>query len=379
MSNAISYLAQLVGMPTLTVEVAANELALDFLEQFFAERGMHCQRWQFEGCGALSASTRKDNHKTATVCLSAHNDIVSGSKELFTMREQGGKLYGRGVFDMKFATAGYMQLVDELHQEGTLRDYDFNILITTDEELTKGYGKSGVSGLLRSGFRPRVAILPDSTAPGWAIEKVAKGWWRFDLIAKGISVHSARPWEGDSASMKLVEALHELKEHFKDHGPLTDSLNFGAINGEGVYNQVPDSISAKVEIRLASDQSWPKNKAFVDGLCQRHDLAYNTFSLVEPMKPILDDPLVDTYRDVVERVVGKRPEGHISLGGSDAPYFTEAGIPCIVSCPLGGKHHSEDEWLDKESFLQFVPILRAYLAEVADTPAVSVDKRTAKV
>lgn len=78
-----------------------------------------------------------------------------------------------------------------------------------------------------------------------------------------------------------------------------------------------------------------------------------------------DGPLVEAYRDSVQKIIGKRPEDSISLGGSDACYFTNVGIPCIISCPLGGGHHSDNEWLDQASFEQFVPILREFLNRTA--------------
>ncbi|HSW65738.1 MAG TPA: M20 family metallopeptidase [Bacillota bacterium] len=380
-NNLIDLLATLVSMPTITSDIQANEQALDYIEGYLKKRGMHTKRYQIEGHGALMASTRANNHFRHTVLLSTHNDVASGSEELFTIREANGILYGRGVYDMKSATAGYMQVVDDLYRAGTLDHYDFAIQVTTDEEFTPGYDRSGVANLIRKGYQASIVILPDSTAPGWDIEKIAKGWWRFDLIATGTSVHSGRPWEGDSASIKLIHALHELKELFKNHGPLTDSLNIGSIHGTdtAAYNKVPDKMVAMVEIRLSDDQSSARNEQLIKALCKRHGLAYKTFSLVQPVHPILDSPLVHAFKETVERVTGKSPKGHISLGGSDAPYFTNAGIPCVLSCPLGGKHHSEKEWVDKASLLQLVPILHDYLEHNAKMPAVSVDKHAAVV
>ncbi|HSW98906.1 MAG TPA: M20/M25/M40 family metallo-hydrolase [Candidatus Saccharimonadales bacterium] len=368
MSTVTDLLATLVAMPTITADIPANELALDFIEQYLAARGMHCRRHTYKGRTSLTASTRKENHKNPTVLLAAHNDVVPGDESQFTLHEADGKLYGRGVYDMKFATASYLQLVDDLAQAGTLAQYDFGLMVTADEEANMD---SSVEYLVGAGFRAGVVLLPDSTAPGWEMEKIAKGWWRFDLLATGKSVHGSRPWEGESASIKLIHALHELKEHFKDHGPPTDSLNIGSIHGDGVYNRVPDRMAAKVEIRLADETSSAKNKQLIDKLCAKHNVQYETFSLIEPVRPIVNVPLVDTFKDVVEQTTGKRPEGFVSLGGSDAPYFTKAGVPCILSCPMGGGHHSGEEWVSKASFLQFVPMLHTFLEQTAKHPTSS--------
>lgn len=357
-------LAKLVAIPTITDDIVANDMALDFIEHYLAERGMRTERFQLNGHGALVAASRPNNAKTPIVTLAAHTDVVGGSAQVFTLQKREGKLFGRGVYDMKGAIAAYLQTVDDLHRAGALAEYDFTIMITCDEEVNKP-GESSVGRLIAAGYRPQVAILPDSTAPGWQIEKIAKGWWRFDVIANGKSVHGSRPWEGESASFKLIQALHELKEHFKDQGPLTDSLNIGGIHGDGLYNQVPNRMLAKVEIRLVDDDSYDKNRALVEAICEKYDVIYSTFILIKPLRPILDHPLVEAYLDTVEGVVGTRPRPYISLGGSDGPYFTAAGIPCIISCPEGGKHHSDEEWVDRDSLAQFLPILRKYLNTVA--------------
>jgi succinyl-diaminopimelate desuccinylase len=376
----LEHLKTLVSMPTITADIAANDMALEYVGQYLHARGMQVQYHRFEGRSALTASTRKSNHKKQAVCLSAHIDVVTGDESVFSLREEDGKLLGRGVFDMKFAIAGYMQLVDELAEAGTLKDYDFSIMLTADEEETPGYGRSGVANLIREGFRPQVCVLPDSTAPGWNIEKIAKGWWRFDLIATGKSVHSARPWEGESASLKLIHALHELKGRYAEQTAETDTLNIGSIHGEGegIYNQVPGYMSAKIEIRLTEENSWPKSRDLIEDLCERHGLQHETFSLVMPVRALLDNDMVRAYMAAVKEVTGKRPKGMISLGGSDAPYFTAAGIPCILSCPEGGNHHSDQEWINKASFEQFMPILYGFLERTAHTKptkGASVDKK----
>jgi len=76
------------------------------------------------------------------------------------------------------------------------------IAIVSDEETSD----DGTRCLVEAGLRPKVALLPDSTAPGWDIEKLAKGFWRVDLIAQGRTAHGGRPWEGESAGKPLLLA-----------------------------------------------------------------------------------------------------------------------------------------------------------------------------
>jgi succinyl-diaminopimelate desuccinylase len=263
------------------------------------------------------------------------------------------------VYDMKFAIAGYLQVIDELRDR--LDDYDFGVLITSDEEI----GSSSALNLVQAGLRPQVCIMPDSTAPGWDIETVAKGFWRFDLIARGRTAHGARPWEGESASLKLIHALHDLKTHFEGHHAGTDSLNIGKIHGGLGYNIVPAEMIAAVEIRYMNKQSLSEKRALIDEICKTHDVTFEERVLCSSVLTDLNRPLVKAYCESVEVITGKYPRSFISCAGSDAPPFYDAGVTCILSCCMGGGHHSDEEWISRESFLQFAPILRDYLDRTA--------------
>ena len=362
-TEAEKQLAKLVSMPTISDDITANDMALDYIEGYITERGMHCQRHRYDGHGSLTASTRLTNAKTPTVLLAAHVDVMGGSEQMFTLRTVGDKLIGRGVYDMKFAIAGYLQLVNEL--KGRLHDYDFGIMITTDEEYGGRDNINSTPHLLKAGYRPKVCVVPDSTAPGWNIEKIAKGAWRFDLIAKGRTAHGSRPWEGESASFKLIHALHELKAMFANHGPATDTLNIGVIHGGETYNQIPSLMTASLEIRLVDETSYDRNVALIQALCKKHDIGYKDRIATLPLNTDLSDPVVYSFMQSIEAVTGNIPDGVISYGLSDAKYFSKAAVPCILSCPEGGGHHSENEWISRKSFLQFVPILKDYLGKTA--------------
>jgi succinyl-diaminopimelate desuccinylase len=358
-SEAYRQLAALVAMPTISDDITANDAALDYIENYLTVRGMFCKRDRFNGHGTLLASTLQTNLYTPTVLLTAHVDTVGGSKEQLTLIKKGDKLIGRGVYDMKFSIAGYLQLVDEL--QDNLTHYDFGILITTDEEI----GSRSTLELVASGLRPKICIMPDSTAPDWNIETVAKGFWRFDLTAQGKTAHGARPWEGDSASFKLIHALHDLKMSFEGHNENSDSLNIGKINGGHGYNVVPAEITAAVEIRYMNNQSLKLQQKMIEELCVKYDLRFTQNILCSSVLTDLDHPLVKKYLESVEAITGKRPVGFVSCAASDAPPYYDAGITCILSCCLGGGHHSDNEWISLTSFMQFVPILHTFLEKTA--------------
>jgi succinyl-diaminopimelate desuccinylase len=360
-TEAERQLAKLVSMPTITEDTHANELALDYIEQYLAGHGLHTKRFNLEGYGALVATVRPDA-KRPKVFLYSHVDVVAGEAELFTLREQGDRLMGRGTYDMKFAIAAYMQLVHDLKY--SLDDYDFGIMITTDEEYGGRDGISGALRLLEKGYGSSVCIVPDG-GTDWNLESLAKGKWRFDLVADGRTAHGARPWEGESASFKLIQALHALKGRFKNHGPLTDTLNIGLIRGGESFNQIPSSMCAWVEIRLTDKDSVAKNQALLDDICKAYGVRVKTRVIDPPLIHDLSLPLIESFADSVEDIRGTRPNDCLSYGTSDAVNFMAYNIPCIVTRPTGGNLHGPDEWVDRVSFNQLVPVLKDYLDKEA--------------
>jgi succinyl-diaminopimelate desuccinylase len=376
MKTEVDYLSKLVEFKTVTSDTAESRRLIDYLEGFFSKYGMNTHKYAFKGYPALVAWTKAADALNPKVMLAAHADVADGPEELFSIRHEHGRIFGRGVYDMKFAIASYMKLVEELADR--VNSFDFAIMITTDEELGSKDGINSTKDLVAMGYRPKVCILPDSTAPGWDIEKLAKGYWRFDLEAFGKTAHGAKPWEGDSATFKLVPALAELEKFFDGHGPHTDTLNIASIHGGEAYNQIPADVSARIEVRFLSEETVESKRKLVEQLTKKYDLSYRERVFSAPAVTDLKNPLVEEYSASVQAVTRHIPAGTISYAGTDAEYFDEVGIPCIVSCPLGGKHHSDDEWLDEKTFQEFVPILKEYLDRVAALdpahPAVANDR-----
>jgi succinyl-diaminopimelate desuccinylase len=359
-------LADLVAMRTISDDIAANEQALDYIQSYLEERGMIGKRYVINGHGAYVASTRTDNLMNPKILLAAHVDVVPGSDAVFTLKHENGKVLGRGVYDMKSAAAAYLQVVDDI--QDSLTDYDFGIMITTDEELGGKEGVNGTLGLIDAGHRAEICVLPDG-GRNWQIERLAKGAWRFYLKAGGKSAHGSRPWQGDSAAYKLVDALYAIKQLFIGEGPETDTLNIGVIHGGTADNQIPDYMEAEIVIRILSEENLTEKRAAVAKICEQYGVYTEDRLVKHPFVTDTDLPLIQTFMQCVEQVTGNPSLPCISYAASDAPHFQTVGIPCIVTYPLGGMHHSEEEWIDESVLADFPNIIHAYLDKTAKQPA----------
>ena len=84
--------------------------------------------------------------------------------------------------------------------------------------------------------------------------------------------------EGESASLKLLHALHDLKTHFDGQNPTSDSLNIGKIHGGDAYNVVPSEMTAGLDIRYLNFQNLEEKRALLDKLCKKHDITQKDIS-----------------------------------------------------------------------------------------------------
>ena len=355
--SLIELLADLVAIKTVSGDELSAAECLDYLESYLAGRGMHLRQHISKGFPSLVATSRST--KSPKVLLQVHMDVVPCSGPLFTLREKAGNLIGRGVYDMKFAAAVFLKLVDDLQDE--LSDYDFGLMFTFDEEVG---GQNGVRALLATGYRAKVCILPDA-GDNWRIETTHKGVWIVRLSVKGLAAHGSRPWDGDNAIHRLVDALHDISQLFKDQHAETDTLSVNQITGGRAVNQVADAAEAVLDVRFVSNELYEELSQKIEAIAAAYKISTKTVALVRCVKTDLNNPYVKSFLRIAERVHGK-PMGTIrSLGASDAHYFDEVDIPVILLRPDGGSPHSDNEWIDKAGLEEYYEVIKAYVQKEA--------------
>jgi len=356
---------KLVAFPTISDDLAANHASLEFIADYLQQRGMYVQRFDptDDAHETLIASTRPDNAKTPTILLAAHGDVITANESMFHLRKEDGKYFGRGVFDMKFAIAAYLKIVDEL--KDTLSQYDFAIMITSDEELGGRDGVNSVRKFVKDGYLPKVVVLPDG-GEEWQLETASNGYMHLAFEARGKTGHGSRPWLGDNAVERLIDALYDIRVLFKDHGPETDTINAATIRTSDVpANQIPDYASADISIRLRHPGRLLHWRQTIGDICEKHRV-----TIVERAgwDATYNDPenlYVHRFADVIEDVTGVKNIGFHSYAGSDARFFAEAGVPYANTYPTGGGHHSDHEWLAVGSLARFKEVVLRYVQEVS--------------
>lgn len=354
-------LSHLIQMPTVTGENATNRAALDWVEEQLRDLPLNIQRYERAGFPSLVATTTGTaNPKNPKLWLVGHIDVVPGPTKTFTPRLADGRIYGRGVHDMKFAVACYIALLQGFG--ASLKQYDLGLMLTSDEEFG---GFNGVKWLLNDqDYRGSAAIIPDSGG-SWQMEIGSKGimWW--DLTASGQTAHASRPWEGTNAIDEIYHFVDQIKAHFPSE-PCGDdthnhpTVNLATISGGAATNQVPASAKASIDIRLTTDVSLAEAASWFEAATSAYPSITATAREAEPPYLVKNNGPVHAFRDIVREVTGHDVTTATSHGSSDARHFAVHNISTINVVPTGSGFHVPDEWVDIIDLARFYEILRRF-------------------
>lgn len=355
-------LRKLVAMPTVSRDLPANNKALEYIKHYLAARGMYVEQIEINGFRSIVATTTPGNRRPA-VLLNAHIDVVPAPDKMFTLTLKDDTFYGRGVMDMKHAIAAYMAVVDSL--KGNLTAYDFGIMITSDEEIGSNYG---AKPLVEMGYRPKVVIIPDG-GNNWELETFAKGvkWIRLD--AAGKVAHASRPWEGDSAIRRLLDAIQEIEDLFpKNPSPKDTLFSIGTLQGGQAANQIPAEASAMLDIRTGNVADHKRLTPLIKKICKKYNVSADFQADEPPLESDPEHPLIKPFVDIVTTVTGKQHGTSYDFAVTDGRIFSTVGIPTIVMNPECGNIHREDEWLSRKGFSQFCQVIEQYVRTMANVP-----------
>ena len=350
----------LVGFRSVSGDAAQLKAIVQFVDDYLSQRGMFVERFESQGFPSLVATTQPGDRSPAVLFV-IHLDVVPGEDRHFAVRQQGDKLLGRGVFDMKFAAAAALWLADQLRDR--LADYDFGIMFTTDEEVG---GRNGVKYLVETqGYRADVCIVPDG-GPDWQLEEFEKGVQWIKLEATGVSAHAARPWEGEHAIHKLLHALADIRHLFpaQDDKKAT-TLSVGTIHGGQTANQIAEHAEAMLDIRTASQADHTRAFPAIQAVCQKHDVQAVQLVNDAPCINSPDNPYIARFRDIMTRVTGRATGPFYSYAVTDGRFFTPLHIPCVIVQPPGGENHADGEWISAKGVQQFYDIVREYIEATA--------------
>jgi acetylornithine deacetylase len=292
-----------------------------------------------------------------SLLLNAHMDTVgtAAMEDPLDGRIAGGRLYGRGAYDMKAGLAAIMHAgahARELHLAG-----DVIVTAVCDEEVAS-VGTAAVADSVRAD----AAIVSEPTELRVAIAH--KGFVWFEIETVGRAAHGSRPDLGIDAIAHMGDVLVRLAEldaslrSRPSHALLgSGSVHASLVEGGVEFSTYPDRCLLRAERRTIPGESAARVEEEARGLLGDTEGSARVVFERQPFE-------VDRNEEIVRLVQSEaRTDEVVGVPfWADSALLAAAGIPTVVFGPRGEGAHAAVEWVDLSSAERCAEI---YVAVVA--------------
>lgn len=293
--------------------------------------------------------------------LNAHLDTVgvAGMTEPFTPVVKDGRMFGRGVMDMKASLAACLITLTTAQERGL--EGDVILTAVADEEHGSLGTREALDHIAAAGTVIDAAIITEPT--DLELHVAHRGFSVVEVTFAGKASHTSQPEAGVNAVTHLGRMLAAVDAHARsllgsNPHPL---LAFGSLQPVLVHGgrelfTTPAEATLTLERRTLPGETAAfvveELQSLLDQL-SRHDPSVNaelrTVVAREPFEAPLGSELELILAEAITAVHGTPP---MRLG---APYWTDAalvaasGVPTLLFGPVGGAIHQPGEWLDVAS------------------------------
>ena len=350
------YLEPLINFYPVSSDQSQVKALLEHAQKICQEAGLFTRLYEESGVYNLFAAPSDTKH--VKVLLQSHVDVVPAEDQPF--RVEDGKYYGRGTFDMLFATASYLKFITD--NKGVLAKLDFGIFLSGDEEVS---GAHGVKHFLDEGYSADICILPDAGTELGLLNIAAKGVWNINIKISGQAHHGSRPWEGDGAAIKLAHFLVEAEKVFDTSDKENTTMTVAIINGGSADNQGPKEATATLDIRYRDKADLVYVQQAVQTLLDKYNGEIISTLNGDDYQLDMTDPLVQSFVTLYEQQLGTPIKTMKAPGSSDARFFSAKNVPVIMLRPEGHGAHGDNEWISIEETDKFYQLLSDYILKEA--------------
>jgi acetylornithine deacetylase len=307
-----------------------------------------------------------------SLMLNAHMDTVGveGMADPHVPRVAGGRLYGRGAYDMKGGLAACMLAGAKAAGAGLAGDV---VVAAVSDEEYASVGCRSVAERFGAGIDAAVVTEPT----GLEACVAHKGFAWAGIETRGRAAHGSRPDLGADAIVHMGAVLAEvgaLDRRLADapQHPLLGrgSVHASVIDGGQELSSYPERCRLQVERRTLPGETPDDLRAELDGLVARareREPALDATGAVtlvrDPFEVPADAAIVSLVQRIGSDVAGRAVElvGHTVW--MDAAILAAAGIPTVVFGPGGEGAHAVEEWVDLAEVEQCARVLAAVAAE----------------
>lgn len=306
-----------------------------------------------------------------SLMLNGHYDTVTLAGydgDPLNPRIEDGRMYGRGVFDMKSGMAAMM--VAARRAAGRTLAGDVIVCCVADEE----HASMGTSEVLEQ-FTADAGIVtePMSMEPTlWH-----KGFIWMDVIIHGRAYHGSRPEFGIDAIAKAgyflagLDRLATQMNNREGHPKLgPGSIHASIIAGGEEASSYPAECRITVERRTIPGETPDIVMGELTDILDHLVATVSDFSysielglIRQPFETSEDSDIARCVLKHAAGVLGTAPNLRAEPFWTDASLLDQAGIPCLLFGADGAGAHSADEWVDIRSVEQLTDVLEGVIGE----------------
>lgn len=343
-----------------------------FITQWLQYRGIETHVVEsVPGRPSVVGVVRGSNPNAKSFMLNGHIDTVNlstyGSDPLSGSLVDG-KIYGRGVLDMKAGVAAAMTTLLHFFLHGSQGDVIFTAVADEEDK------SMGTAAVLAAGWKADAALIPEPTS--LQVHHAHKGFVWVEVTILGVAAHGSDAQTGVDAIMSTANFLKAL-EMYAEMLPKDDvlgqaTMHCGTIRGGEENSSYAGSCTLTLEFRTVNDSSTSQSSSAilkdVTSILNKLAATDKKFKFEAPKvlferKPLL--PIVETHPLLVATIKttnnvrgGKEVRPTAAKFWTDAALLSEAGIPSLVFGPAGEGLHGKDEWVDVESIMVVEQVMR---------------------
>jgi succinyl-diaminopimelate desuccinylase len=388
--------ADLVRIPTVNPPGEDYEACAHFLGDFLERRAFDIEYVAADGRPEHTSrfprvnviGTRRGG-PGPVVHLNGHIDVVPAGDgwtvDPFGGLVQDGKIFGRGVCDMKAGIAAAVFAAEAIERAGVTLPGTIEISGTVDEE------SGGFAGVAHLAERGRIAkgrtdfvIIPEPLD----VDRICighRGVYWFEVTARGRIGHGSMPFLGVSAIDGMGRLLQSVRDDLMPSlasrrtavpvvppGARHATINVNGIDGgqavDGIQTPcVADLCRAVFDRRFLIEEGFDATKREVADLVARVEAQSNgvrfdvrDLMVVHPTRTPDDSPVIASLERAVQSVLGRRAELIASPGTYDHKHVARiANVPHCVAYGPGALElaHQPDEYCRIDDIVNATKVL----------------------
>lgn len=360
----------------------SNLALIEWVEAYLGARGAPFVRTRGTEGGKANLYAHIGPDSAGGVVLSGHTDVVPvdgqpWTSDPWTLTERDGKLFGRGVADMKSFLALMLAHVDAALAAPLQRPVW--LAFSCDEEIGC-IGAPFLIEAMRDIPAPACVIVGEPTE--MRVLSGHKGICTFTVTVEGREAHSSQVQQGVSAVMEALPLMQFVSDMAQEaqaaapagspFDPPQTTMTIGMVEGGTASNILARRCQFVWDLRCPPGEDPEQYASRFLAVARDADARIKARAPeggVTVMRRS-STPALQIVRDSAAETLARRLTGdnglYAAAFAAEGGLFQRAGWPCVVCGPGSiAQAHQPDEWIDVDQIAKGAQFMQRLIAELS--------------